>query len=123
VSTSSKRRFSPPILGETGDLFTEKVSLALPILAHDAEDFLSRFLFLVPPHEVWYCLPVTTLAEIETAADALSAAEQQQLLLYLAARLQAQRVPLPESPALARERVGDWMAEDEAAMRRFRPSA
>jgi len=77
----------------------------------------------VPPGEVWYFFYVTTLAEIETAADALSAAEKQQLLLYLAARLQAQGAPLPETPALPRERVSDWMAEDEAAMRRFRPSA
>ena len=66
---------------------------------------------------------MTTLAEIETAANALSAADQQQLMLFLAARLQAQGVPLPETPILPRERVSDWMAEDEAAMRRFRPSA
>jgi hypothetical protein len=63
-----------------------------------------------------------TLAEIETAANALSATEIQQLMLYLADRLQAQGAPLPEPPALPRERGGDWMAEDEAAMRRFHPT-
>jgi hypothetical protein len=67
--------------------------------------------------------PVTTLVEIETAADALSATEKQQLLLFLTARLQAQGALLPDAPALPRERASDWMAEDEAAMRRFRPSA
>jgi len=70
-----------------------------------------------------YVALVTTLAEIETAADALSAIEKQQLMLYLATRLQAQGASLPETPTLPRERLGDWMAEDEAAMRRFRPSA
>ena len=64
-----------------------------------------------------------TLVEIETAADALSATEKQQLMLFLAARLQAQGAPLPEIPAPAGEMITDWMAEDEAAMRRFHPGA
>jgi hypothetical protein len=66
---------------------------------------------------------MTTLAEIETAADALSVAEKQQLMLYLAARLQAQGAPLPNQLPLSHEMLTDWMAEDEAAMRRFRPNA
>jgi hypothetical protein len=66
---------------------------------------------------------MTTLAEIETAADALSTLEKQQLMLYLAARLQAQGASLPETPLLPFERMGDWMAEDEAAMRRIHPNA
>jgi hypothetical protein len=70
-----------------------------------------------------YFLPVTTLAEIATAADALSAPEKQRLMLFLAARLQAQGAPLPETPLLPRELMTDWMAEDEAAMRRLPPSA
>lgn len=70
-----------------------------------------------------YSLPVTTLAEIETAADALSAAEMQQLMLHLAARLEAQGALLPAANPCPRERASDWMAEDEAAMRRFRPNA
>jgi hypothetical protein len=64
---------------------------------------------------------MTTLAQIETAVDALTAAEKQQLMLYVAACLQAQGVPLPETPPMPREKAGDWMAEDEAAMRRYRP--
>jgi len=66
---------------------------------------------------------MSTLAEIKTAADALSATEQQQLMLFLATRLQAQGATLPEAPALPREMKTDWMAEDEAAMRRFHHNA
>jgi hypothetical protein len=66
---------------------------------------------------------MTTLAEIETAAAALSDTEKQQLMLFLAARLRAQGAPLPEMLLLSRERITDWMAEDEAAMRRIHPGA
>jgi hypothetical protein len=66
---------------------------------------------------------MTTLAEIETAADALSALEKQQLMLFLATRLQAQGAPLPQTPLLFPEMMTDWMAEDEAAMRRIHPNA
>jgi hypothetical protein len=66
---------------------------------------------------------MTTLAEIETAAAALSDSEKQQLMLFLATRLQAQGASLPEIPLLSRERMTDWMAEDEAAMRRIHPGA
>jgi hypothetical protein len=64
---------------------------------------------------------MTTLDEIETAAAALSDAEKQHLMRFLAARLQAQGAPPPETPFLSREKMTDWMAEDEAAMRRVRP--
>lgn len=65
---------------------------------------------------------MTTLAEIKTAAIALPAAERQQLMLFLAASLKAQDALLPDAP-LSREMKADWMAEDEAAMRRFHPNA
>jgi len=68
-------------------------------------------------------LCMTTLAEIETAAAALSDAEKQQLMLFLASRLQAQASPLADSSARAQEMIFDWMAEDEAAMRRIHPEA
>ncbi len=68
-------------------------------------------------------LVMTTLAEIKAATDALSASDKQQLLLYLAARLQAQGATVPNTPPLLREQRVDWMAEDEAAMRRFHPNA
>ena len=69
-----------------------------------------------------YFFWMTTLAEIKTAANALPPPEQQQLLLFLVASLQAQGTPLPETSALPREVKTDWMAEDEAAMRRFHPN-
>jgi hypothetical protein len=65
---------------------------------------------------------MTTLAEIEAAIDALPASEKQHLLLFVASRLEAQGIPF-DARALSREQLVDWMAEDEAAMRRFRPNA
>jgi hypothetical protein len=66
---------------------------------------------------------MTTLAEIQAAIDALPARETQDLLVYVAARLKAQGVALPEAHAVTRDQRIDWMAEDEAAMRRFHPNA
>ena len=63
-----------------------------------------------------------SLAEIEAATDALSASDQKKLMSYLAGRLQAKGAPLPDIPASSREPRIDWMAEDEAAMRRFNPN-
>jgi hypothetical protein len=40
----------------------------------------------------------------------------------VAARLKAQGAALPDALALSREQMVDWMAEDEAAMRRFHPN-
>jgi hypothetical protein len=59
-----------------------------------------------------------TLAELEAASDALSASDKKELMLYLAARLEAHAAPHCDTPTLP----GDWMAEDEAAMRRFHPN-
>jgi hypothetical protein len=67
-------------------------------------------------------LRMTTLAEIEAAVDALPASETQVLLAYVAARLKTLGASIPDTPALPLDQM-DWMAEDEAAMRRFRPNA
>lgn len=66
---------------------------------------------------------MTTLAEIEAAIDALPASEKQHLLLFVVARLKGQGAVLPDALPLSREQMVDWMAEDEAAMRRFHPNA
>jgi hypothetical protein len=66
---------------------------------------------------------MTTLAEIESAAAALSDAEKHQLMLFLAARLKAQASTPVETSLLSGESMTDWMAEDEAAMRRLHPGA
>lgn len=63
---------------------------------------------------------MSTLAEIEAAADALPATEKQELLLFLAARLRAQAGRLPAPRRFLREQLNGWIAEDEAEMQRFR---
>jgi hypothetical protein len=65
---------------------------------------------------------MSTLAEIEAAADALTSADKQQLLLYVAARIRAEAGIPPTPRRFSREQVNDWIAEDEAEMQRFRDS-
>ncbi|HEY3854727.1 MAG TPA: hypothetical protein VGO67_10075 [Verrucomicrobiae bacterium] len=62
---------------------------------------------------------MSTLAEIEAAVDALPASETQLLLAYVAARLKMLDHSAPKATGC--DYVVDWMAEDEAAMRRFHP--
>jgi hypothetical protein len=66
---------------------------------------------------------MSTLADIEAAIDALPPSDKQQLLLYVASRLRAQGAAVPDTRSQPRDQKDDWMAEDEAAMRRFRPNA
>jgi hypothetical protein len=61
---------------------------------------------------------MSTLAEIESAADALSVAEKQELLLFLATRLQTSGQPLPAPRRFTREQVAAWVAADEEEWRR-----
>ena len=63
---------------------------------------------------------MSSLGEIEAAADALPVEEKQQLLLFLATRLRAQGARLPEPRRFSREQMTSWIAEDEADMQRFR---
>jgi hypothetical protein len=63
---------------------------------------------------------MSTLSEIEAAADALTAEQKQELLLFLATRLRAQGGRLPEPRAYSSEQMTAWIAEDEADMKRFR---
>jgi hypothetical protein len=63
---------------------------------------------------------VSTLAEIEAAADALTPEQKQELLLFLAARLRAQGIKPPEPRKFSREQLAGWIAQDEADMQRFR---
>ncbi len=60
-----------------------------------------------------------TLAEIEAAADQLPAEQQQELLLFLAARLHTSNGPLPPPRDISLETIQGWIAEDEAGHRRF----
>jgi hypothetical protein len=63
---------------------------------------------------------MSTLAEIEAAADALPPEQKQELMLFLAARLRAQGAWMPEPRKFSREQTAAWIAEDEADMQRFR---
>ena len=63
---------------------------------------------------------MSTLAEIEAAADALPPDQKQELLLFLAARLRAQGAGLPEPRDISRQEIDSWIAEDQEDMRRFR---
>ncbi len=63
---------------------------------------------------------MSTLAEIEEAADALPADQKQELLLFLAARLRADGARLPEPRSFSRERIDGWIAEDEAELDRLK---
>ena len=65
---------------------------------------------------------MTTLTEIEAAADALSPEQKQELFLFLAARLRAGSTHLPAPRDLNREQIDGWIADDEAGMRRFQGS-
>ncbi len=62
---------------------------------------------------------MSTLTEIEAAADTLSAEEKEALLRFIAMRLRQERVS-PEPRIYAVEEVATMLAEDEADGTRFR---
>ena len=63
---------------------------------------------------------MSTLAEIEAAADSLPSPQQEELFLYLALRLRAGVGQVPPPREFSREQVQGWIADDEEGMRRFR---
>jgi hypothetical protein len=65
---------------------------------------------------------MSTLAEIEAAADVLPPEQKQELLLFLVTRLRAAGVPLPEPRRFSGQQMAAWVEEDEADMRRFNES-
>lgn len=65
---------------------------------------------------------MSSLTEIEAAADALPPEQKQELMLFLAARLRAQGPRLPDPRKFSPEQLAAWIADDEADMRRFRES-
>jgi hypothetical protein len=62
---------------------------------------------------------VSKLDEIEAAAEGLALEEKQELMLFLATRMRAQGVQMPEPRIFSRDQMAGWIAEDEADMRRF----
>lgn len=63
---------------------------------------------------------MSTLEEIEAAAEALSLEQKQELLLFIAAKLRAAGVNPPPARAFSGEQLARWIAQDEADMARFR---
>ncbi len=64
---------------------------------------------------------MSTLAEIEAAAEKLPAEQKQELMVFLAARLRAQGAGRTAEPRqFSPDQTAEWIAEDEADMRRFR---
>ena len=63
---------------------------------------------------------MSKLEEIEAAVESLPPEEKQELMLFLATRLRAQGVKLPEPRKFSSEQMAAWAAEDEADMTRFR---
>ena len=66
---------------------------------------------------------VSTLSEIEVAAERLVPEQQQELMLFLAARLRAQGAKRPEPQKFSPAEMAAWVAEDEADMQRFKKGA
>jgi hypothetical protein len=62
---------------------------------------------------------MSTLAEIEAAAEKLPKSQQQELLLFVARRLREGEA-LPEPRLFSEEQLKRWMDEDEEDMRRLR---
>ncbi len=65
---------------------------------------------------------MSTLAEIEAAAEKLAPEQKQELLIFLVARLRAQGGHIPEPRKFTPQEIKGWIAEDEAGMRSFRSS-
>lgn len=63
---------------------------------------------------------MSTLAEIEQAAEKLSPEQKQELMLFLGAQLRTERAGLPAPRQFSREQVQSWVAEDEAGLKQFR---
>jgi hypothetical protein len=62
---------------------------------------------------------MSTLAEIETAADSLPVEQKEELLRFLAMRLRKER-SLPKPRIYSEEELATMIAEDEADGERFR---
>lgn len=63
---------------------------------------------------------MSTLAEIEQAAEKLTPQQKQELMLFLGARLRTEGARLPGPRRFSREQVQSWIADDEAELKRFR---
>lgn len=62
---------------------------------------------------------MTTLLEIENAAETLPEPEQRELLLFLMERLRCKGPAFPDPRMFSKEEIQGWISMDEEDMRRF----
>lgn len=65
---------------------------------------------------------MANLTDIEAAAESLSAAEKQKLLLFLATCLRRERQSLPPPRRFTHAQMSAWIAEDETDLEQLRRS-
>jgi hypothetical protein len=63
---------------------------------------------------------MSTLTEIEIAAEKLPLEQVQELILFLGMRLRRAGAAVPPPRKFSREQVDTWVAEDEEEMKQFR---
>ena len=66
---------------------------------------------------------MSTLQEIESAANDLPPAEQQELLVFIADKLRSQGRPLPPPRRFSAAEMKSWMDEDERDFRELKGRA
>ena len=64
-------------------------------------------------------LAMSSLAEIERAADVLQTEEKQELVMFLLTSLRGEGGALPPVRDIPKEQIEKWVAEDEAGYQRF----
>lgn len=62
---------------------------------------------------------MTTLAEIEAAADALPREQKEELFMFLAIRLRSANGETPPPRDFSQDQIQQWIEDDEAGHRRF----
>jgi len=62
---------------------------------------------------------MSTLLEIESAAEALPQEQKEELFLFLATRLRADTGDMPPPREFSREQMDQWLKEDEEEYRRL----
>jgi len=62
---------------------------------------------------------MSSLAEIERAADVLQTEEKKELVMFLLTRLRGEGGALPPVRDIPKEQIEKWVSEDEAGYQRF----